>query len=58
MQCQIDKEPTIGIYKKHGVNYGRSLLLGKRDGIYFINKNKNPSYVPKDQMLDHIDWLF
>lgn len=50
--------PVIGIYKKPGVNFGKLLNLGHRGGIYFINKNKNPSYVSKEDILNTIDWFY
>lgn len=51
------QDPVIGLYKKPGVNYGRPLSLGKRNGIYFMNGNNNPSYVPKKERLSTIEWL-
>lgn len=52
-----NQDPVIGLYKKPGVNYGRPLSLGKRNGIYFMNGNNNPSYVPKKERLSTIEWL-
>ena len=51
------EDPMIGFNKSTGVNFGRPLFLGPKNGIYFFNKNLNPSYIPQHLKHRDVDWF-
>ena len=47
-------DPFIGFYTSTGINNGRSVYEGPRDGIYYINKCGSIDYVKEDLKITNV----
>ena len=55
---QQKNNSLIGFYLQKGKNYGKSLFLGPKNGIFFINDNKNKTWIPTEHKETKIYWIF
>ena len=44
----------LGFFNKRGINFGREVFLGPRDGVHFINQFNNKSYLSQNDRINNI----